>query len=65
MVFSERGADIMLIHDLLRYYLAFLICVITILMYLTIVFIPIAIWLKDHFEWFREPFEMARIGCWL
>ena len=41
------------------YFLAFMIWIVLIILCLTIIRIPIAIYLKSHFDWFDAPFEMA------
>ena len=41
------------------YYLAFLICILEIIMIATIVLIPLVRYLRDYYDWFEKPFEMA------
>ena len=45
------------------YCLAFLICIIEILMFASIILIPVVMYLRDECEWFEHPFIKACREC--
>lgn len=43
------------------YYLAILIWILEILMFISIIFIPAVMYLRDYHWWFNSPFLIAKI----
>ena len=41
------------------YYLAFLILILEIILFISIIGIPVVLYLRDHNDWFSHPFNEA------
>lgn len=46
------------------YFLAFVIWILEIVMFATIILIPVAMYLRDSYVWFDAPFGQAGYASW-
>lgn len=46
---------------ILLYYLALIIVIIEAAMFVSVILVPLALWLREELDWFENPFDTAGI----
>lgn len=47
---------------LLLYYLAFIVAIVEVIMFVSVILAPLALWLRNESDWFKDPFNTVGIA---